>query len=122
MNRKTPISFDLHDDENVVNEDAERLKDDDDKPDEFEIVVEEKRITFVSSVSDLERYKASVTSALRNFVMNPDLAAFATFIRDLDMTVYHQDLVKIIVLFGLDQLIEKREILIKVDIHLFPET
>ena len=57
----------------------------------------------VSSAADLARYKQAIRSALREFVANVDNLAFGQVVRDLDMTVYHQDLGRIIVLFGLDQ-------------------
>lgn len=74
---------------------------------------------FVSSAADLGTYKKAVKSALREFTANPDFAAFEAVVRDLDMTLYHQDLLKIIVQYGLDQTDVNRALLADLLTHLF---
>lgn len=74
---------------------------------------------FVASAADLARFKNQIKSALREYLANPDVEAFESTVRNLDATLYHQDLPKIIVQFGLDLSAPERTRLNTLMLHLY---
>lgn len=57
---------------------------------------------FVSSAADLKYYKRTIKDAVTEYVTSGDSEEFVRVVVDLDMTVYHQELTKIIVSKALD--------------------
>lgn len=58
-------------------------------------------------------------SALREYVANPDVESFVSSVRALSLPIFHQDLPKIIVQFGLDLSSNQRVSLLALLQHLF---
>lgn len=76
---------------------------------------------FVASAVDLKNYKREIKSALAEYLANDDPVEFTRLVVELDMTVYHQELTKIIVSKGLDYPPEKRAKLSSLLAHLHTE-
>jgi len=68
----------------------------------------EAKAFFVSSAADLKHYKTSIKAAVSEYVTSEDTAEFKRVVVGLDMTVYHQELTKIIVTKGLGYSPENR--------------
>lgn len=62
----------------------------------------EAQARFVSSAADLANYKKAIKEAIAEYLSNGDEKEFSRVVVELDMTVYHQELTKIVVTKALD--------------------
>jgi hypothetical protein len=82
---------------------------------------EHKSEKFTASISDYNRFKANLKQAAKEYLNSLDSLEFATIIKELDLSIYHQDVVYIIIKFSLDCPPEQRNCLEKLITYLYKQ-